>query len=380
MNLMGESFQNQEEPKKSKATTIILIAIILLIFIIIGIYAYIVYLQNSQLKLYLDGQENSKVLQILKVEEDGTIYAPIKEIAGYLGYESFNGEYSDKSEEKSKCYVQSENEVANFTLGSDKIYKIDLSSGDSKYEYVYIEKPVKAIDGVLYISTEGLKRAFNIDFQYDKDGNKININTLPYLIEAYEKGILNLGYKEISPLFTNQKAVLQNMLIVNKENSKCAVIDTKGNAILEPKYDDIKYLPDTGDFLVESNQKVGIVSKKQETKVQIIYDSIELMDSDAGLYIAEKDNKYGVIDINGNIKIHIENDEIGIDASKFKENNIKNNYLLADNVIPVKKDEYWSLYNKEGRKITDIEYDSFGYEASNNKNALNLLIIQIIMF
>ena len=44
---------------------------------------------------------------MLLIKEDGTVNAPIKEIAEYLGYESFNGEYADKSEEISKCYVQS---------------------------------------------------------------------------------------------------------------------------------------------------------------------------------------------------------------------------------------------------------------------------------
>ena len=45
------------------------------------------------------------------IENDGTIYVPIKEISSYFGYESYNGEYGDKSEELSKCYSESENEI-----------------------------------------------------------------------------------------------------------------------------------------------------------------------------------------------------------------------------------------------------------------------------
>ena len=46
-----------------------------------------------------------------------------------------------------------------------------------------------------------------------------------------------------------------------------------------------------------------------------------------------------------------------------------------DNLIPVKKDNKWAIYNKNGNKLIDFEYDSLGYIASNNKNALNLLVI-----
>ena len=118
-----------------------------------------------------------------------------------------------------------------------------------------------------------------------------------------------------------------------------------------------------------------MLSKNGETKIQIIYDSIELMDSDAGLYVVKKDNKYGVLDLQGKTKIFTENDEIGIDASKFEQNNIKNRYLLAENLIPIRKDKLWGLYDKNGRKIVDFNYDSFGYVASTNKDALNLLVI-----
>ncbi|MCI8410916.1 MAG: hypothetical protein HFJ40_00380 [Clostridia bacterium] len=375
MNLMEESFQNREEKKKKNITTIILIAIILLVVIIVSIAGYLVYLQNSTLKLALNGQQNEKIKQMLVFENDGTIYVPIKEISSHLGYESYNGEYSDKSEEPSKCYVQSENEVANFSLGSNKIYKLDLSKNEANYEYIYTKKPVKAINGVLYTTTEGLEKAFNVSFQYNQDNNRIYIYTLPYLVESYTSRVLDFGYTEISSEFVNQKTILQDMIVVSKENKKYGVIDLQGNSIIEPKYDNITYLPNTGDFLVETNKKVGILSKSKETKVQIIYDSIQLMDSDAGLYVAKKDNKYGVIDIKGNIKIYIENDEIGIDISKFTQNNIKNNYLLADNLIPVRKDKNWGLYDKNGKQVVDFEYDSFGYIASSNKDALNLLVI-----
>lgn len=375
MNLMEESFQNKEEKKKSKITKIILVAIIMVFIIIIAIVSYLMYIQSTTMRLTLDGQANEKLKNLLVFESDGTIYAPIKEIAAYFGYESYNGEYSEKSEQPNKCYIQSQNEIANFELGQNKIYKLDLTKTGSDYEYVYIRKPVKAINGVLYISAEGLEEAFNISFNYNQEGNTITIFTLPYLYKYYSSMVLDYNYSELDNTFVNQKAILNDQLIVLKDKGQYGVIGTDGKSILEPKYDKITYLLNTGDFLVETNKKVGIMSTSGDTKVQIIYDSIELMDKDSELYVVKRDNKYGVIDIRGNTKIYIENDQIGIDISRFSQNNIKNKYILLDNLIPVKNDGLWALYDKNGNQQTEYKYDSFGYIASNNREALNLLAI-----
>ena len=144
MNLIEESFQNKEEKKKRKTTKIILVAIILVVIIIMAILSYLMYIQSTIMRLTVDGQVNENLKNMLVFESDGTIYAPIKEVAAFFGYDSFNGEYTEKSEIQSKCYVQSENEVANFELGQNKIYKLDLTKTNADYEYVYIKKPVKA--------------------------------------------------------------------------------------------------------------------------------------------------------------------------------------------------------------------------------------------
>ena len=374
MNLIEESFQTKEKKKKKMATKIILGAIIVVVLVIVGIVSYLLYVQSTILRVTLDGQQNEQLKQLLVFEDDGTIYVPIKEVASYLGYESFNGDYTDKSETQSKCYVQSENEVANFTLGSNTIYKLDLTQNNGDYEYVHIKNPVKAINGVLYTTTEGIQEAFNVSFNYDQEANRITIYTLPYLVQFYTPYALDYGYAEISEVFANQKAILDGMLVVSNDRAM-GVIDTDGKSLLEAKYDNITYLPSVGDFLVQTDRQVGVLSKTGQTKVDIIYNSITLMDSDAGLYVANRDNRYGVIDTNGVIKIYIENDQIGIDTSRFTQNNIKSKYLLADNLIPVKKGNYWGLFDTNGNQVVDFEYDSFGYIASNSRDAYSLLVI-----
>ena len=376
MNLIDESVNYKKKDSSKKVAKIILILIAVIIIAIISVLGVLMYIKNGELKLYIDGNSNDKVKDMMVVEADGTVYFPIKEIASYLGYQSYNGEYTDKSEDASKCYIQNENEIANFVLNSNKIYKLVLENSDGNYDYYYANKPVKAMNGKLYVTSDALENAFNVSFKYDTDNNRVYIYTMPYLIQTYSSKVLDYGYDAISDNFVNQKAVLNNMLVVTKDQGKIyAVIDTKGNAIIEAKYDNIEYLQNTGDFLVTSNNKEGIISSKRETKVQLLYDSLELVDSDSGLYIAEKDKKYGVIDSKGNIKIYIEYDQIGIDNTQFEKNNIKNKYLLDNGMIPARKDKLWGAFDKNGKTLLNFEYDSFGYIATSNKEAINLLII-----
>lgn len=376
MNLIDESVDYKKKDNSKKIARIILIFIALIIIAIISVLGVLMYIKNKELKLYIDGNVNDKVKNMMEVDEDGTVYFPVKDIASYLGYQSYNGEYTDKSEDANKCYVQNDNEIANFVLNSNKIYKLALENSDGNYNYYYANKPVKAINGKLYISSDALANAFNLSFTYDTDSNRVYIYTMPYLIESYSAKVLDYGYDSISDNFINQKAVLNSMLVVTKNQGKSyAVIDLKGNAIIEAKYDNIEYLENTGDFLVTSNNKVGIISSKRETKVQLLYDSLELVDSDSGLFIAKKDNKYGIIDSKGNIKVYIEYDQIGIDNTKFEKNNIKNKYLLDNGMIPAKKDKYWGAFDKNGKTVLNFEYDNFGYTATSNREAINLLII-----
>ena len=151
MNLIEDSFQTKKEEKNRKVLKIvILVSIVLVVFIIIGILGYLSYLKNSELKVYLDEQLNPKLKELLVIEEDVTVYFTLKEVAPFFGYDSYNGEYTNKSENKSKCYVQSKTEVVNVSLGSNKIYKLELTQNSSNYKYIYLKEAIKSNQGTLY--------------------------------------------------------------------------------------------------------------------------------------------------------------------------------------------------------------------------------------
>ena len=165
MNLIDESFDEVPKVDNTKKISKIILAIIVILIVgIIGIFIAITYIQKNTLKLVLNGSNSEKVLNLMVEEADGTVYFPIKEIAPFLGYESYNGEYTDKSEEQNKCYIQCEDEIANFTLNSNKIYKLVTSDDKANYEYYYASKPVKAINGKLYATSDAIENAFNISF------------------------------------------------------------------------------------------------------------------------------------------------------------------------------------------------------------------------
>ncbi len=146
--------------------------------------------------------------------------------------------------------------------------------------------------------------------------------------------------------------------------------------MIEAKYDTIQYLANVNDCIVSDEGKYGVVSpREKKTKIQVNYDNIDLMDKEAALYAVKKDGKYGMIDLKGVSKVPVELEDVGVDITKFKENNIKNRYILVDNLIPIKRNGQWGLVDVKGNLVVGFTYDSFGYVSSNNKNAINLLVI-----
>ena len=368
MNYFDEELEYGKKVTKKNnknLSKIILIAIIVVAILIVVIICVNIGLKGNTLKVTLNGTTNSKIKDML-IFEGEKVYIPIRQIAEELSYKSYNGDYTNKSEDKNKCYVESEQEVATFTLGSDKIYKI--TAKNDNYDYYYIDEPVKSMNnGTLYTTMDGIEKAFNVSFKYDVSKKKVTIQTMENKLDTYKNSILDFGFSDVSSEFNDTKAILKSKAIVLNDKKKYGVFDIDTDErLLETKYDKIEYIPTTGDFLVQSNKKYGIVSSEGSTKVSISYDSIELMDRDKNMYLVKRDGKYGVIDINENVKISIDYDEIGMDISNFEKNEIKSKYILAQNLIPVRKDKLWGLFNLSGNQVTDFEYDSFGYKASSN--------------
>lgn len=95
---------NEEKIKTLKTTIVILSVISILIIILIGL----LYLQKKKaLKIFIDGADNTKIMDSKIVFEGDKIYIPIKTFAKQVGYEVFDGEYKQSYiEDKNKCYIK----------------------------------------------------------------------------------------------------------------------------------------------------------------------------------------------------------------------------------------------------------------------------------
>lgn len=374
MNLI-ENEEVNARSKKSKNIMIIIIVLIILLTCLSAGLVYMIYdVQQNMTKLTIDRKQINSFAQDMFLIENDTVYISIKDFAKLVGYEVYNGDHT--SEDATKGYIKNEYEEASYTLNSNKIYKTLLSEKDN--EYYNLEKPIKMQNDKLYMSIEGMQIAATCAISYDAQNNQFSVFTLPYLAKYYT-GIFNdSAVGDDKADFSNQKALLYNMIIVKNANNKYGVRSLSNQEIIGTKYTSIKFVESTKEFIVKTDDgKMGILSSTGITKIQPTYDEIKQIDKDLNLYLVKSNNKYGVINQNGNIVIYLEYDKIGIDTAQFTSNEIKNQYLLFDNCIAVQRDKKWGFFDKTGKLIAPIEYDSIGcvLGTQTSKTSNNLLII-----
>ena len=274
MELIGTNMQ-QKNQKTKKIMIAITIAIVLLLITSFALLGVIYYLKQGEFKFYIDGKI-SKTSDDLFIFEGDTVYVSIRDIAPMVGYQYYNGGYKQYTEDNTKCYVESENEVCTLEMDSTTIYKTPPENLD--YEYYTLTEPVKRINGKLYMTAEGISVACNLKFYYDANANQVTIYTLPYYTNYY---VTNYKTSAISENFKNQKALLYDLLIVqNVENTETTNHNTRygiykigTNGITEivgTKYSDIEFIESTQEFIVKTTEdKVGIITSDGKTKVQI---------------------------------------------------------------------------------------------------------------
>ena len=393
MSLYDGNTTNQESEKTRKLKRIILISIIILVIMMIGIIIGIVMLsinEKDKVKYAFNGKLNTQdvnanklysLLKNIEIKDSGEVYfdAPIKEIAQYFGYNSYNGTYEVASEDTNSCYVQNENEVAVFELDSDVVKKKDLTMSNSSYETFKTNDKIYKENDILYTNKEGIEKAFNVNISYNKNTKTIAINTLDYYVSllspedtSTESFIQKLGYRGLDTSFSNQKAILDNLLVVTNETGKYGCIyapeleygvnlSTKNmKQILETKYDTLSYMQQSETFLFKSNNKWGTISNQGVTKISPDYDTLELIDNENQLYLVSMDRVYGVVNSDGNEVIEIKYSKIGIDINRFNKNVLTNEYILLNSLIPVSLNNKWSFYNLSGDKVSQEEFDEIG--------------------
>lgn len=355
---LEENNEKDDIKKGNKATKIILIFIILFTILIIALFSLLFYITNNTFKLVVDGKQINKYSEDMIQKVDNNIYISLKDFASLAGYTYHNGEYKVYSQDPTKAYVESDYETASFYLNSNKICKLEPNSTED-YEVFTVKENIREINGKLYAPIEAINIGFNVYISYtDK---LMSVSTLKSLVTSWTADTALKGY-QLSENFQNQKAILYGYLIVKKEEKGLyGIVDTKYKEIIPERYTSIDFLESIKEFMVTTNQnKVGIVDSEGKNKINQIYDSIKLIDREEQLYLVSYEKKYGVVANDGKYLIHPEYDKIGINSINY--NNLENQYILLDNLIPVCKNEKWGAFDKKGTMIASTIYNGFGCE------------------
>lgn len=381
MNLLEEN----KKPDKTKGQKIILgllITSVILLLLTIGIIVYFIVTNPKTMqviKYKIDNVDVQTSQEFLISTTDGDNYVELKELAKLLNYNYFNGGYLEFSEDKEKCYIDNGFEIIQMEKDSNIIYKTRDNNkiGFQKFE---ISKKIIYYNEKLYINILDLPVALNLMVQNG------SINKLETAAKNYQSELNQKGYSSIDSDRNNLKTIAYNLIVINK-NSKKGIVNNNFEEIIGAKYDNMKFIELTKDFIVSSNNMYGIIKQNGETKVKLVYDNIDILSYSPLLYVVKKDNKLGIINENGEIVADILYDKIGYDQNK--QLNIEHTVFIPEIVkdvgqtIVVSIDKKYGLIEIEKKKpilncicdgiyISKIE-DNVKYIAKINENEYNLI-------
>lgn len=326
-------------------------------------------------------------LPIILVTPEGNTYFCIETISSLAGYKYNKGAYGALDESTDSCYIDDGGEYVTFSsksniisknLKNDKKYDAELklkstnnSSSSSttnpdqellEEELITLDNPViKFADGKLYASYEAIMQGLNMNILLEE--NNFRFYTLEQLVDTYSSFLSSNGY-ELTPNFRNRRA-LNKGLAVAGQNEKYGVLKVSGNSyeeVISVKYDTVEYVQSIDEFIISSSSNYGMIAPGSETPtIALKYDSISLLDAQEKLYIVETDEKFGVVNTKGDVIVPTEYDQIGLDSvSEYKGQNITNKYLIAGECIPVKRNGLYGLFSKDGYTLAKTIYSSFG--------------------
>lgn len=403
-----------------------IVAFILLVIVSAGTYAWFTWKEEkepSNNTNTITENYNSTILKNVYKSEGKLYYDPsnqkiseeINDSEYYIGefgklYDSKVSALSNEKVDITKPYFTSGNYSLYYSCYSDD----EDTSIDECLKYYYNNKTKVKSKEYNYIypimfGTYNVKSSFSNYFlikSYDNDDNMIyslfNSKTNK-LIELNTS--INYFYDDNS--YNNYYYVGNNntkYLMVANNKLKYGLIDYSGNVIINLVYDSMQIVNDN-KFIVEKNNKFGIIDSKNNTLLSFDYNFLKRIDN---YYIAIKNNKLAILD--NNYKV-IENYRIDIDPKTefsthysdegyingYRASLVNNNFIIityatscntetGDGIVNC--DSTSSKYNntylvdlkgnvtKENACLNELykdnnydEYDYY-YKATKNKNIL----------
>lgn len=259
------------------------------------------------------------------------------------------------------------------------VYEVNYSDGtykskaiNSKSEQLYTSySSVEALsnydqsnniwyeDNVLKVEKDGKYGLINLEgneilsCEYDKidviKGVKNSIlvkkGDLYGLVNASGSSIVDTNYTEILAL-TNDYT---NGYIVKNSEGKLGIIGTNKEQILECKYSEIKHVYGNDMYVVKEDKNLAIVNKAGDTNIEISYTDIKSINGENVIVV--NNGKYGIIGIDKTEKVKCEYQNII--------------YAFSDYYI-VEKDNKYGVMNSNGEMLVGLEYDSLEFNKESD--------------
>lgn len=395
MNLIDENYDSNVSSKKIFIAGVI--GLIVLLAIIIGLLLYIALSSGGKAGLIVDNSKYSYSKYILN--KDDVEYIGIEDLTKMTknGYSYKRGDKDN--EDADKCYITNSVESTFFEVNSNEFYKILADT--EEIEYYTMQHPVIKENNKMYVPLENVKEAFNV--RIVKNNNAYNIMSISYLESVYNLDkSKNANYVPDESIvwetkyLSNKKLLKDNIVIVQDENEKLGIARVSRTAdkkrvivstqkIIDPKYDSIQYLEKYNQLIVETESGKGIVQLSEEgdgnfsAKTLILPQYNDIRPINEKLYIVSETNKnennkkFGIVNQEGDTILSADYDQIGFDITKFPNNGLTNEYIVFDNLIPVKKDGLFGFVNLNGKVVITPEYTDIGYVGTNSNG--NVLVI-----
>ena len=139
----------------------------------------------------------------------------------------------------------------------------------------------------------------------------------------------------------------------SKKNGLYNVLDNNFDEKMETDYDSFLFYANIKKILATKNEKQVIIDSNIWKETNIKYDKIDLIDKNT--FIVNQNNKYGLLKSDGTILLDIKYDNIEFSIETLTEIN----YIVTLN-------NKFGLVNNDGKFLTDIKYDDIKYSGNGN--------------
>ena len=223
--------------KNSLLSKIILVLICL--FVVINILKYAAYFKidnSAEMQVSIQNEVNVQLAHDIYIDENNVIYLSEEDIKKYLDEEL----YYEKNESNMRRYISiSQNKVLEITENQNHMF---VNGTREKIKGSVIDK-----DGVYYFPISELESIYNIELEYLKSENRLNIEKLS---EEKKVGVVNKNI-DLKYKMTNISKTIDEL----SQGDNVTIIEDMGNGWLKVK---------TSDYAVGYVKKSKIIDIENE--------------------------------------------------------------------------------------------------------------------